>query len=129
MRRYIAFLLVLVLVLVAFVAVSLELHAENTRSDEQGYQTVFIPYPADETSAEFLVPRVAADQTRPQLIASTEGDGDDQQEPAGPVGGSGNCIYNHKCSGGAICAQGSCQPSSGTKCDYCSGFACKDVQC
>lgn len=79
---------------------------------------------------DFDFPRKSTNQLRVSILCEECGPLDPDWGDGSGGGYSGTCVKNHKCSGGAICATGSCTPSTGRGCAYCSaGEKCKDVTC
>jgi hypothetical protein len=84
------------------------------------------PVPRNEVTAdasrvidgELQFPKVAKNQERP--IAVTSNGEMDKDTDLGNGSGGGTCVWNHKCTGGSICATGSCTAHEGLGCVYCS---------
>jgi len=76
-------------------------------------------------------PTVAKNQKRPiQGEAGGEPWVNDWPDPEGGGGGVTECVKKHECSGGAICATGSCNANElKSGCKYCTGYKCKNVTC
>ena len=75
-------------------------------------------------------PRISKNQVRPESTSTLNDPGDLELEPDPGSGGGGlTCVKNHNCTGGSICATGSCDPHSGKDCKYCTGDKCKGVRC
>jgi hypothetical protein len=87
--------------------------------------------------SEILFPRISPDQSRPSrdiTLSCEEGLPASCVENLDPGEGesssSPNCLKNHMCTGGVICATGSCDAHTGKDCITCGdGSKCKGVRC
>lgn len=112
-------------------AVFLSLSVAATTIEAKGAERAQTSPGTNDARASKAFPTVAKNQTRPARIHSeTDIDPDILVPPDEPGTGATQCLRKHKCTGGAICASGSCTADeTANGCKWCTGFKCKAASC